>query len=91
MATTSLPESHLPFPPIGYGDFLEGIKKKIREAQLRASLSVNAELIKLYWSIGMSILEKQRAERVGEQKSSIEWQEILLPTFLGSLVFLSET
>ena len=65
MATTSLPGSHLPLPPIGYVDFLEGIKRKIREAQLRACLSVNAELINLYWSIGMSILEKQRAEGWG--------------------------
>jgi len=53
--------------PIGYGEFLETIKKRIREAQLRASLSVNGELIQLYWSIGKSILEKQTKEGWGSK------------------------
>jgi predicted nuclease of restriction endonuclease-like (RecB) superfamily len=51
--------------PINYKDFFEEIKKKILEAQLRASLSVNSELVKLYWSIGKSILEKQSKEGWG--------------------------
>jgi len=38
--------------PVGYKEFLEEIKKRIREAQLRASLAVNSELVLLYWSIG---------------------------------------
>jgi predicted nuclease of restriction endonuclease-like (RecB) superfamily len=53
------------FLPTGYKEFLEEIKKRIREAQLRASLSVNTELVKLYWSIGKSILEKQNKEGWG--------------------------
>ena len=48
--------------PLGYKEFLEEIKKRIREAQLRASLAVNSELVLLYWSIGKSVLEKQAGE-----------------------------
>jgi predicted nuclease of restriction endonuclease-like (RecB) superfamily len=51
--------------PTGYKEFLEDIKKRIREAQVRASLSVNKELVLLYWSIGKSILEKQTNEGWG--------------------------
>lgn len=53
--------------PFGYREFLESIKKRIQEAQLRASLSVNSELVRLYWSIGKSILEKQNKEGWGSK------------------------
>lgn len=58
-------ESSSPFLPTGYSDFLNEIKRRIQEAQLRASLFVNAELVKLYWSIGKLILEKQSKEGWG--------------------------
>lgn len=64
MTATSLPEYSTPVPA-GYKDFLDRIKKSIQESQLRAGLSVNAELITLYWSIGSSILEKQNKEGWG--------------------------
>ena len=48
MTTTFLKESNLPLIPDGYKEFLEEIKKKIQEAQFRASLSVDTELVKLY-------------------------------------------
>ena len=51
--------------PAGYKEFLEEIKKRIREAQLRAALAVNSELVLLYWSIGKSVLEKQAGEGWG--------------------------
>jgi len=60
--TKSTPSQHL---PSDYKEFLEAIKKRIREAQLRASLSVNRELVWLYWSIGKSILEKQNKKGWG--------------------------
>ena len=34
----------------------------IRQAQLKASVTVNSELIQLYWNIGKSIVEKQEQE-----------------------------
>ena len=45
--------------PSGYSEWLAALKLRIREARLRASLSVNAELIGLYWRIGRDILDSQ--------------------------------
>ncbi len=45
--------------PPGYGDWLAALKGQIREARLRAAMSVNVELISLYWRIGHDILERQ--------------------------------
>lgn len=51
--------------PADYAKFLEGLKNRIRQAQVKAALSVNRELIALYWHIGRSIVERQRAEGWG--------------------------
>ncbi|MCP5504310.1 MAG: DUF1016 domain-containing protein [Chlamydiales bacterium] len=53
--------------PKGYKGFLEEIKERIKQAQVRASLSVNKELVLLYWSIGQSILDKQVKEGWGSK------------------------
>lgn len=45
-----------------YATFLEQLKTKVQQAQLKASLAVNSELIQLYWDIGKSIVEKQEQE-----------------------------
>jgi predicted nuclease of restriction endonuclease-like (RecB) superfamily len=42
-----------------YLDWFVSIKSKINTAQIKAALSVNTELINLYWEIGKSIVEKQ--------------------------------
>lgn len=60
--------------PSEYIKFLNNLKEKIRLAQLKAALSVNQELIKLYWEIGKDIAEKQKSggwgskiiERIGK-------------------------
>jgi predicted nuclease of restriction endonuclease-like (RecB) superfamily len=44
-----------------YKDWLIGLKGKIRSAQLKAAVAVNAELISLYWDLGKMIAEKQTA------------------------------
>ncbi len=46
-----------------YLSFVEAIKERVRTAQIRASLSVNQELVLLYWRIGKDILSRQ--ERLG--------------------------
>ena len=51
--------------PAGYAQFLSDLKGRIRSAQIKAALSVNRELIQLYWDIGRSIVERQRAEGWG--------------------------
>jgi len=49
---------------------LTDIKARIRVAQIKASLSVNRELIQLYWDIGELIVNRQRVEGWG--KSVVE-------------------
>ncbi len=54
----------------GYAKLLDDIKSRIRTAQIKAALSVNHELISLYWGIGREIAERQKIERFG--KSVVE-------------------
>jgi predicted nuclease of restriction endonuclease-like (RecB) superfamily len=42
-----------------YETTLADLKKHIRSSQLKAAVSVNKELILLYWTIGKTIFEKQ--------------------------------
>ncbi len=68
MKTISSADSEIiPSIPVGYKEFLEEIRTRIREAQIRASLSVNKELVLLYWSIGKSILDKQALQGWGSK------------------------
>lgn len=48
-----------------YIAWLGNLKQRIQTTQLRASQSINSELIKLYWEIGRSILEKQQQKKWG--------------------------
>ena len=45
--------------PDRYDAFLQELKERIRSAQVRAALSVNRELVLLYWGIGRDILIRQ--------------------------------
>lgn len=45
--------------PSDYQAFVDGLKRRVRAAQIRASLSVNSELVRLYWQIGHDILDLQ--------------------------------
>src|SRR3954453_17165230 len=51
--------------PAGYALALEQLKARIRSAQLKAAVSVNRELIELYWDIGKQIAQRQEAEPWG--------------------------
>lgn len=46
-------------PDKSYKDWLIGLKGKIRSAQLKAAVTVNTELITLYWDLGKMITEKE--------------------------------
>ena len=50
-----------------YEGFLANLKKRIRQAQVRAALSVNTELTLLYWQIGQDILQRQEQEGWGSK------------------------
>ncbi|HRP21711.1 MAG TPA: PDDEXK nuclease domain-containing protein, partial [Alicycliphilus sp.] len=51
--------------PALYATLLADIKQRVRRAQVRAMLAVNAELIRLYWDIGRVIDERQQQEGWG--------------------------
>ena len=50
-----------------YKELLKEIKEKIRSAQIRAAVSVNTEVIKLYWDIGKRIIERQQKAKWGDK------------------------
>ncbi|NEP54336.1 MAG: DUF1016 domain-containing protein, partial [Moorea sp. SIO3C2] len=50
-----------------YVSFLTDLKARIRGAQLRAALSVNQELLLLYWNIGRDLLARQQQEGWGSK------------------------
>lgn len=45
-----------------YPNLLQDIKQRILSSQLKAALSVNAEMINLYWNIGNDIAQKQNIQ-----------------------------
>lgn len=52
-------------PSSAYKALLADLKRRILEAQVRAGLAVNRELVLLYWSIGREILVRQEREGWG--------------------------
>jgi predicted nuclease of restriction endonuclease-like (RecB) superfamily len=52
--------------PLDYAAFLEALKSRVRQAQTKAMLSVNHELIQLYWDIGRQIVEQQEGKGWGQ-------------------------
>jgi predicted nuclease of restriction endonuclease-like (RecB) superfamily len=44
---------------IEYSIWLTDLKKRVRKAQVKAIISVNSEMIMLYWQIGRDILDRQ--------------------------------
>ena len=50
-----------------YETLLTDLKTQVRTARVRASLQANSELIKLYWTIGKRILERQETAQWGDR------------------------
>lgn len=50
-----------------YIQFFNQLKEEIKNAQIRASVAVNHELIKLYWYLGKQIIEKQERTKWGSR------------------------
>lgn len=51
--------------PDGYSDWLTDLKTRIHNAQQRAAIAVNREMIGLYWHIGQDILTRQAEQGWG--------------------------
>lgn len=62
-ASVQPPKSSLPG---GYSELLDALKQRVQQAQTRAALSVNRELIQLYWEIGREIVMRQEHEGWGK-------------------------
>ena len=52
-------------PPEGYIEWLAELKTRAQAAQQRAALAVNTEQLRLYWSLGRDILDKQSTQGWG--------------------------
>ena len=50
-----------------YSNWIKQLKEKIHKAQLKAALTVNTQLILLYWEIGESIVQKQIENQWGSK------------------------
>ena len=59
------PKTATPIIPEGYETFLRGLKQRIQQAQIRAALSVNRELVLLYWQTGRDILQRKKEQGWG--------------------------
>ena len=51
--------------PMDYGRWIQMVKDRVRNAQLRTMVAVNVEQLLLYWDIGHDILERQKNEGWG--------------------------
>ena len=51
--------------PTGYAELLTEIKQRVRQTQVRAARAANAEVLRLYWSVGHDILTRQNQEGWG--------------------------
>ena len=49
----------------GYSDLLARLKDRVRQTQFRAARAANTEVMRLYWSIGREILDRQSVDGVG--------------------------
>ncbi|NNH53652.1 DUF1016 domain-containing protein [Promicromonospora citrea] len=46
--------------PHGYAEFIAELKQRVRTTQVRAVRAANTEVLRLYWTVGHAILDRQR-------------------------------
>ena len=61
------PAAQLTKLPVGYNELISQLKKQILTSRLRAAVSVNRELILLYWDLGAKIKVRQSEEGWGSK------------------------
>jgi len=52
--------------PLKYNNFINQLKQKIQTSQIKASIRVNEELLKLYWDMAQMIIAKQQEASWGD-------------------------
>lgn len=50
-----------------YAGVLHGLKEKIRNARLRATITINYELLKVYWEIGDAVVKQEQSDGWGSK------------------------
>jgi DUF1016 N-terminal domain len=50
-----------------YKTFIQEIKQRIQSAQIKAAVSVNQELLRLYWDLAERIVTKQQEAAWGDR------------------------
>jgi predicted nuclease of restriction endonuclease-like (RecB) superfamily len=60
-----------------YQQWVASLKEHIRSSQLKAAISVNAELLQLYWNLGQEIVEKEK---------DAEWGDKIIPQLAKDLL-----
>jgi predicted nuclease of restriction endonuclease-like (RecB) superfamily len=63
-AGTAPVPSRAELPP-GYGQTLAAIKRRIQQDRLRVVMAANSALVRLYWDIGRTVLDRQQREGWG--------------------------
>ena len=53
-----------------YKHWLQELKQRIRQSQIKAAVRVNTALLELYWSIGADIVDRQVEEKWGSGVTS---------------------
>ena len=48
-----------------YQQILNGLKEKIRQARFKAALTVNAQLLSIYWEVGQTIIQQENEDGWG--------------------------
>ncbi len=59
------PVSQFDHTSVSYVELFDSLKTRIQEARVKAALSVNRELVILYWDIGRLIIQRQEEEGWG--------------------------
>lgn len=49
----------------GYTEWIAGLSHRYRQSQIKASVRVNNEMLRFYWSVGKDIAERQYDNKYG--------------------------
>ena len=60
-----------------YKVWINDIKKRIKQSQIKASVKVNYELLSLYWDLGRDIVEKQENVRWGDSFLAVMSKDLM--------------
>lgn len=67
MATSEDDEPSSALGPSGYDELLAVLKQRVQASRAQAARAVNVELLRLYWSIGRDILDRQEQSGWGSR------------------------